>query len=91
MRIERKVGVSRNGKCVNRERVQQLAGFDLCRHRARRSKLGQTIGDVEDEDDEGTVGRAFDLKVSEERVGAEQVDGFVYYVAVGGISYFMSC
>jgi hypothetical protein len=41
------------------------------------TKLGQTVGDVENQNDKGAIRWAFDFKIAEERVGAEEVKGFV--------------
>lgn len=77
MRVQRKVGVSRNRKAVHSERVQRLIRLKLGRRRPLRSEFGETVGDEEDEDDENAIGGAFDLEVAEERVGTEEVEGFV--------------
>lgn len=77
MSIQGEVGISRDGELVNRQGVQQLGGFDLCRHRPGTTNLGQTVGDEEDEDDESSVCWTFDLKVPEQRVGTEEVQSFV--------------
>jgi hypothetical protein len=49
----------------------------LSRCGARTAKFCKTIGNKEDEDDEEAITRALDLEVSEERVGAEEVEGLI--------------
>jgi len=82
MRIERKGGIAGDGEIVHREGVQGLVRFKLAGHGAHRANLGETIGDEEDEDDEGAIGGAFDLKVAEEGVGTEQVECLVDHVSL---------
>lgn len=45
-------------------------------------ELGQAVRNIKDEDDEEAVCRAFDLKVSEEGVGTEEIESFVYDVCL---------
>jgi hypothetical protein len=45
----------------------------LARGHTGRSKFGETVGDIEDEDDEEAIRRTLDLEVSEEGVGTEEV------------------
>ena len=55
--------------------------LERCRRRTQRARdraeLREAVGDEEDEYDEVAVGRAFDLEVAEEGVGAEEVESFV--------------
>lgn len=44
------------------------------------TELGETIGNVENKDDQCAVRRTFDLEVAEEGVGAEEIKGFVYNI-----------
>jgi hypothetical protein len=66
MCVQRKVRVARNRKVVYRQGIEQLSGLDLGGDGAGGADLCKAVGDVEDEDDEGAVGRALDLKVAEE-------------------------
>lgn len=87
MRVQRKVGISRDGKAVHGERVQGLVRLKLGRCRPLRSEFGETVGDEEDEDDENAIGGAFDLEVAEEGVGTEEVEGFVDDVGSVGVGW----
>jgi hypothetical protein len=87
MRIEGEVGVTRDGEAVYRQSVEQLGRLYLRRRDARCANLGEAVRDEEDEHDEGPVRRALDLKVAEERVGAEEVDRLVYDVACFWVGY----
>lgn len=80
MRIQRKVGVARDRKAVHRESIERFRRLYLRRHCSCASNLGETVGDIKNEDDESAVRWAFDLKVTEERIGAEQIQSFVDYV-----------
>jgi len=73
MGIQSKVGISRYRKTIDRERIEHLGSLDLGWSRPGAANLCETIGDEEDEDDEGTVCGAFDFKVAEKRVGSEEV------------------
>lgn len=42
----------------------------------------ETIGDEEDQIDEHSVGESFDFKVTKERVGLEEVEGFINNVHI---------
>lgn len=66
MRVEGKVGVPRDREVVDREGVEHLRRFDLVWDSLCGADLGETIGDIEDEDNEETVGGALDLEVTEE-------------------------
>lgn len=50
-----------------------------------RTEFGETVGDIEDEDDESSVGRTLDLEIAEKGVGTEEVEGFVYDVVLGWV------
>lgn len=52
-----------------------------------RTELGKTIGDVEYEDDKRPVRRSFNLKVAEQRIGAEEVKCFVYDVVLRWVAF----
>lgn len=87
MRVQRKAHFAREREVVHCKRIQQLPCFDLRRDSLRRSDFRETVGDEEDEDNEQAVGGALDLEVSEERVGTEEVKGFVDYVGCVGIGW----
>jgi hypothetical protein len=91
VRIERKVGVAGDGKAIDGERVERFARLELGLRRARRSELGEAVRDEEDEHDERSVGGALDLKIAEERVGAEEVEGLVDDVCARWIGYACVC
>lgn len=58
-------------------RVQELQSvLQIGRWRPRRD-FSQALGDVNSEVDQDTVSVSFDLKVPEETVGTEQVQGLV--------------
>jgi hypothetical protein len=80
MGVEHKVSVAGDCERVNGKCVEHLGRFNLAWWRTSRTKLGKTVRDVKDENDEEAVGGALDLKVTEERVGTEEVEGFVNYV-----------
>ena len=84
MGIKRETGIARNSKVVYSECVQSLVSFNLRRRDPSRSDFGQTIGDEQDEDYEETVCWTFDFKVTEERVGAEEIECFVEYIGFIG-------
>lgn len=85
MCVEREIGIARDREGIDGKRVQKFRGFDLCWRRARSTNLRQTVGDVENEDNQCAVGRPFDLKVPEQRVGAEEIESLVNYVGLGWI------
>jgi hypothetical protein len=73
--VERPCRVSRNSKVEVKRQVQNiLLGIA---QRSLGSDLCQTIADEPDSIHEQTVGRALDLKVSEECVGAEKGEDLV--------------
>ena len=82
MRIEKEVGVTRNRKVVNSECIEGFRRLNLSRRAACTAKLRKAIRNEEDEDDQEAITRSFDLKVPEERVGAEEVQGFIDNVAL---------
>ena len=82
MRIEKEVGVTGNRKVVDSECVECFRRLDLSRRAACTAKLRKAIRNEEDEDDQKAITGSFDLKVSEERVGAEEVQGFIDDVAL---------
>ena len=69
--IQRKVRVSWDGEGVNSKGIQEFGCFDLRRGSALTANLRKTVRDEEDKDDQGAVGRALNLEVPEQRVGAE--------------------
>ena len=48
------------------------------------AKLRKTVRNEENEDDQESIARSFDLKVPEERVGAEEIQGLIDDVALLG-------
>ena len=82
MRIQKEVGIAGNGEVIDRKRVERFVGLYLSGRGARTAKLRETIRNEEDEDDQEAIARSLDLKVSEKRVGAEEVEGFVYDVSL---------
>ena len=77
MCIEREIGIAGNGEIIDGKGIKDFGGFYLSRRRACTAKFRETIGNEEDEDDEKTITGPLDLKVSEERVGAEEVECLV--------------
>lgn len=65
MSIKRKVRVSRDGERVYGKGVQKFGCLNLGRRRALTTNLRQAVGDEENKNNKGAVGRALDLKVSE--------------------------
>jgi hypothetical protein len=82
MRIQDKCRVSRDGKVVDGERVEQLRRLYLTRGRLCSANLSEAVGNVEDEDNEKTICRALDLEVAEERVCPEEIEGFVNNISL---------
>jgi len=82
VRIERERRIAGHGEVVHRKGVQHLSSLDLGGRCTLGTELGETVGDVEDKDDERAVRGALDLKIAEERVGTEQVERFVYYIVL---------
>lgn len=74
MCIERKIGIAGNGEIIDGKGIERFGSFYQSRRGACTAKFRETIGNEEDEDDEKTITRPFDLEVSEERVGAEEVE-----------------
>ncbi|KAH8094839.1 Nin one binding Zn-ribbon like-domain-containing protein [Cristinia sonorae] len=79
------IRVAGDGEVINGESIQGLACFKLRRPSSRLPKFLQAIGNIKNEDDEETVCGTFDLKVSEEGVGTEEVECFVDNVGTIGI------
>ena len=77
MRVEKEIGIAGNGEVIDRKRVERFSGFYLSRRGARTAKFCKTVGNEEDENDQEAVTRSLDLEVSEERVGAEEVEALV--------------
>ena len=69
--------VARDREVIHRKRVEHLVRLNLARRCTSGADFGKAVGDEEDEYDEVAVGRAFDLEVAEEGVGAEEVESFV--------------
>jgi len=86
MCVEGEVCVTGDREGIDRQSVQKLRGLNLRWRRPRSAEFRQTIRDEEDEDNQGAVSRALDLEVSEEGVGAEEIERLVDYVGLGGIS-----
>jgi len=82
VRIEKEVGITGNWKVVDGESVEGFGRFDLSRCGTCTAELRKTIRNEEDEDDQEAIAGSFDLKVPEERVGAEEVQGFINDVAL---------
>jgi hypothetical protein len=80
--IEREIGVAGNGEIIDGKSIECFGSFYLSGRGARTAKFRETIGNEEDEDDEKTITRALDLKVSKERVGAEEVERLVDNVSL---------
>jgi len=77
MRVQGEIGITRDWEAFYGKRIERLGRFNLRGHGARAPELSETIGDEENEHNEGTVRRAFDLKITEQGVGAEEVERFV--------------
>lgn len=77
MRIQKEIGVAGDGEVIDRKRVERFGCLYLGRRGARTPQLRKTIGNEEDEDNQEAIARSLDFKVSEKRVGAEEVEGFV--------------
>ena len=77
MRVQKEVGIAGDGEVIDRKRVERFGCLYLSGRDARTAKLRKTIRNEEDEDDQEAIARSLDLKVSEKRVGAEEVEGFV--------------
>jgi hypothetical protein len=75
--IEREIGIAGNGEIIDGKGIERFGSFYLSRRGACTAKFRETIGNKEDEDDEKTITRPLDLEVSEEGVGAEEVEGLV--------------
>jgi len=75
--IEREIGIAGNGEIIDGKGIERFGSFYLSRRGACTAKFRETIGNEEDEDDEKTITRPLDLEVSEERVGAEEVECLV--------------
>lgn len=80
--IEKEVGITGNRKVVDGEGVEVFCRLDLSRRGTCTAKLRKTVRNEEDEDDQETIAGSFDLKVPEERVGAEEVQGFINDVSL---------
>jgi hypothetical protein len=72
--VEREIGIAGNGEIIDGKGIERFGGFYLRRRGACTAKLRETIGN---EDDEKTITGPLDLEVSEERVGAEEVESLV--------------
>jgi len=75
--IEREIGIAGDGEIIDGKGIECFGSFYLSREDACTAKFRETIGNEEDEDDEKTITRPLDLEVSEERVGAEEVECLV--------------
>jgi hypothetical protein len=87
VRIQEKICVPRQRKVVHRERAERFCRLELVWRHTRRRNLREAVGYEEDEDDEQPICWALDLKVAEERVGAEEVERLVDDVQCAGIGY----
>jgi len=77
MRIQKEVGIAGDGEVIDRKRVERFGCLYLSRRDARTAELRKTIRNEEDEDNQEAIARSLDLEVSEKRVGAKEVEGFV--------------
>jgi hypothetical protein len=77
MCVQREVGIAWNRKIVYRQGIQHLSGLYLRRRSALRTEFGEAVGDIEDEDDKRPVCGSLDLKIAEERIGAEKVQRLI--------------
>lgn len=82
MCVEREIGIAGNGEIIDGKGIERFGGFYLSRRGACTAKFRETIGNEEDEHDEKTITRPFDLEVSEERVGAKEVECLVNDVSL---------
>jgi hypothetical protein len=80
--VEREIGIAGNGEIIDGKGIECFGSFYLSRRGACTAELRETIGNEEDEDDEKTITGPLDLEVSEERVGAEEVEGLVDNVSL---------
>ncbi len=79
--------VTRDREVVHREGVKQLSCFYLRRYRARAPDLRKTVRNVQNKDDQDTVGGAFDLEISKQGVGAEEVYGLIEDIRALGVGW----
>lgn len=77
MCIEREIGIARNGEIIDGKGIERFRSLYLSRRGAYTAKFRETVGNEEDEDDEKTITGPLDLEVSEQRVGAEEVECLV--------------
>jgi hypothetical protein len=82
--VERKTGLAGQTELLEREVCEEFLGGRGVGIALRREFL-QALGEEEDPVDEQAVGRAFDLKVAEEGVGAEEGEDFVEDVVGFGV------
>lgn len=75
--IEREISIAGNGEIIDGKGIESFGSLYLSRRGACAAKLRETVGNEEDEDYEKTITGPFDLEVSEERVGAEEVECLV--------------
>jgi hypothetical protein len=80
--IEKEVGVAGNRKVVDGKSVESFRCLDLSRRGTCTSKLRKAVRNEENEDDQEAITRSFDLKIPEERVGAEEIQGFIDDIAL---------
>lgn len=88
MCVKWKSSVTGDRKIVHREGVKHLSCLYLRRHRARTADLRETVRNVQNEDDQDTVGRAFDLEISKQGVGAEEVYRLIEDIRALWVSLF---
>jgi hypothetical protein len=80
--IQREISIAGNGEIIDGKGIERFGSFYLSRRGACTAKFRETIGNEEDEDDEKSITRPLDLEVSEERVGAEEVECLVDYISL---------
>lgn len=85
--IERETGLTRQAKVIDAQCRQLLDRFRVRRAwtTRRRCQFRQTVRDEQDQVDEQSIGGSFDLKVSEQAVGSEEVEGFFDDVRLGWV------
>ena len=84
MCIEKEVGITGDRKVVDGKSVEGFRRLDLSRRGTCTAKLRKTVRNEENEDDQEAIAGSFDLKVPEERVGAEEIQGLIDDVALLG-------
>jgi len=73
MRIQREISITWDREIIHRECVERFGCLYLCGDCTCASEFGETVRDVEYEDDQRPIRGPFDLEVAEERIGTEEV------------------